>query len=187
MVAVVACSARHEPRGADGSAAGAPAAKAKPATHVERLGTLALEADVPDGARIDDRTRLMPDDGGAPDACVIVRGRETQRDLEVCIINDVYPVQPPDACLKCWAWLPGTRTLPDEQRSLRAEDPNLAFTKQETTPDGWLIEYRRSVQGYGIAMRRTINNSPWMCTAHVPSLTELDDVEQLCRSLRPPY
>jgi hypothetical protein len=158
VLAIVACQQGQKP---------APLAK------FSKLASLELEVELPPGARIEDHSALLPDDGGFQQACVIVGA------TQVCVVGDNRPIQADGACAKCWQWVPRITDPKDD------ELPNLTYTGRETSPGGWVLEYGVPGQTFGFLLHKTLaGGMAWKCeaTAHVKD--DLVVPLQICRSLR---
>ena len=164
-IAAVACKASDKNE--------APVAKtADPATAApaklawKKLGDLGLEASVPDDANIEDKSKSA----GFP--AVTVWATPTT------FINGAG-----DDSLSAQTF--------DKAKEEIQKDPNpfKQFTKAETTPDGWRLEYELESMVdkkpvYGFKVRFKIDGKPYECGSNGDSTAERDNVIKLCTSIR---
>jgi hypothetical protein len=143
---------------AEGDPAAAPAKLA-----YKKLGTLPLEAEVPDGANIDDTTK----GAGYPSATVYAS--------PTTFINgagDMSDQKP---------------TIEATKEHLVKQEKSLKDTRQDKTADGWIIEMTGESMGsptIAVSVRRTIDGKPWDCSSNVNNKEEVAKLEKLCQSLR---
>ena len=158
-------------KGADGDA---PSSGSKPTESAapeqlswKKIGALGVEVEVPAGAEIDDNTS----GAGFPMATLW-----TSPTMFVSGAGEMSDLKP---------------TLEETKQQL-GKDPNKlkAFTKEETTADGWILELTREAmvepgkELLGISIRRTIDGKPWDCGSNVSTPAELAKVKRICQSLR---
>lgn len=170
LFAVTSCKKKEgdAPAAADKTAdkAGDPAAPAAKLVW-KKLGGLPLEAEVPDDANIEDSTK------GAGFPSVTIYASPTTFITGAGDMSDLKP------------------TIEATKDQL-AKDPNKlkAFTKEDKTADGWVIELTRDAmaepgkQLYGVSVRKTLGGAPWDCGTNASSKDELAKAEKLCLSLR---
>ena len=173
-LSLVGCK-KKETAGADKPAAGDKPAADKPAAAApaaklafKKLGSLPLEAEVPDDANIDDTSK------GAGYPSVSIYASPTTFVQGAGDMSDLKPT------------IEATKTQ-------LGKDPNKlkAFTKEEKTADGWILELTREAMSepgrelYGVSVRRTLAGAPWDCGTNASSKDELAKAEKLCLSLRP--
>jgi hypothetical protein len=145
-----------------GDKAAAPAALA-----FKKLGSLPLEAEVPADANIDDSTK------GAGFPSVSIYASPTTFVSGAGDMSDLKP------------------TI-EETKTQLGKDPNKlkAYTKEEKTADGWILELTRGAMGepdrelFGVSVRRNIAGAAWDCGTNGASKAEQAKAEKLCLSLR---
>lgn len=133
----------------------------------KKLGSLPLEAEVPDDANIDDTSK------GAGYPSVSIYASPTTFVSGTGDMSDVKP------------------TIEDTKAQL-GKDPNKlkAFTKEDKIGDGWVLELTRESmiepgkELYGVSVRRTIGGAAWDCGTNGSSKDEQAKAEKLCLSLR---
>ena len=150
---------------ADKTASAEPAAPAAKLVY-KPLGTLGLDAQVPDDANIDDNTK------GAGFASVTIWA------------------QPTTFVMSAGEDSPQPSTFEAAKQEVK-KDPNpfQKFTKQEQTPDGWVLEYELQSMidkspVYGYKRRFKIDGKPFECGSNGNSTAERDAVIKLCSSIR---
>ena len=154
-----------KPAAGDKAAAGDKPAAA--ALAFKKLGSLPLEAEVPADANIDDSTK------GAGFPSVTIYASPTTFVSGAGDMSDLKP------------------TIEATKAQLE-KDPNKlkAYTKEEKTADGWVLELTRGAMGepnrelFGVSVRRTIAGAPWDCGTNGASKDEQAKAEKLCLSLR---
>jgi len=130
----------------------------------KKLGALGLEAEVPDGANVDDTTK----GAGYPSATIyasptffVSGGGE---------MSDVKP------------------TIDDTKARLLKEEKSLKPVREDKTADGWVLEMAgKNMMGDAItalSVRRTIDGKPFDCGSNVRSKDEVARLEKMCQSLR---
>lgn len=151
-----------------GDKAGDKAAAAPPAKLAfKKLGSLPLEAEVPDDANIDDTSK------GAGYPSVAVYASPTTFVSGTGDMSDVKP------------------TI-EETKAQLGKDPNKlkTFTKEDKTADGWVLELTRDSmvepgkELYGVSVRRNIGGAAWDCGTNAANKDEQAKAEKLCLSLR---
>jgi hypothetical protein len=151
-----------------GDKAGDKAAAAPPAKLAfKKLGSLPLEAEVPDDANIEDTSK------GAGYPSVAVYASPTTFVSGTGDMSDVKP------------------TI-EETKAQLGKDPNKlkTFTKEDKTADGWVLELTRDSmvepgkELYGVSVRRNIGGAAWDCGTNAASKDEQAKAEKLCLSLR---
>jgi hypothetical protein len=163
LVAAGGCKKKEEAS----SAAVSPESAAAPAALAwKAVGGLGLEAEVPAGANIVDKSK------GAGYATatiwasppVFVQGAGDMSDLKPTI---------------------------EKTKDQLARDPNKmrSVTREEKTADGWILEVEREAMIdkttlYGVSIRRTISGKPWNCGTNARTKAELAKVVTICQSLR---
>ena len=171
-LSVLAASGCKKKDGGDKPAAGDKPAMADKAAApaklaFQKLGSLPLEAEVPEGANIDDTTK------GAGYPSVSIYASPTTFVNGAGDMSDLKP------------------TIEDTKTQL-GKDPNKlkTFTKEEKTADGWILELTRESmvepgkELFGVSVRRTLGGAPWDCGTNASSKDELAKAEKLCLSLR---
>jgi len=170
MVVTAACGKKKEEggTGAGGTTAEKPAAAAAAAPaklSFKKLGSMGLEAEVPDDANIDDTTK------GAGFPSVTIYASPTTFVSGAGEMSDVKP------------------TIEETKKQLE-KDPNKlkGWTKEDKTADGWVLEGdRESMTGgslFAISVRRTIDGKPFDCSTNTESKDERAKALKLCQSLR---
>jgi len=171
--ALVGCNKKSETgKAPDKASAGTddrakPAAPPAAAVGFKRLGSLPLEAEVPNDANIDDNTK------GAGFPSVTIYASPTTFVSGGGDMSDLKP------------------SIEDTKTQL-GKDPNKlkAITKEEKTADGWVIELTRDSmvepgkELFGVSVRRNINGTPWDCGTNAMSADERTKAEKICTSLR---
>jgi hypothetical protein len=168
LTTTVACKAKE---GGDTSGKDPAATKttevAPAKTTWKKLGALGIEAEVAEDANIDDNTS----GAGYPAATLW-----TSPTMFVSGGGDASDLKP---------------TM-EETKTQLGKDPNKlkAFTKEEKTADGWILELTRDEMAQpghellAVSVRRTINGKPWDCGSNVSTKAELEAVKKVCQSLR---
>lgn len=164
VLALAACSSKKsDGPGADNKPVEGDPAAAPAKVAFQKLGTLGLEAEVPDGANIDDTTK----GAGYPSATIYAS--------PTTFVNgagDMSDLKP---------------TAEETKARLVKEEKSLKPTREDKTPDGWIIEMTGESMGsptIAVSVRRTIGGKPWDCGSNVNSKAEATKLEKLCQSLR---
>jgi hypothetical protein len=162
MIALAACKA------GDKAPAGEPAPAAAPAAKLvyKPLGGLGLDAQLPDDANVDDNTKTA----GFPSVTIWAQPTTFVNGAG----DDSASPQTFDAA---------------KQEIQKDPNPFQKFTKQQTTPDGWQLEYElqsmvEKTPVYGYKVRFKIGGKPFECGSNGNSTAERDAVIKLCGSIR---
>ena len=169
-LAIVSACKKKEGDASGGAATGdktAEPAAAPAKLKYQKLGSLPLEAEVPEGANIDDTSK------GAGFPSVTIYADPTTFVSGAGDMSDLKP------------------TIEDTKTRL-GKDPNKlkTFTREEKTADGWILELTREAmiepgkELYGVSVRKTINGAPFDCGTNGKSKEEQQKAEKLCMSLR---
>lgn len=171
LITLTACGKKKEEAagGAGGTTAEKPAAAAPASAPAKlgwkKLGSLGLEAEVPDDANIEDTTK------GAGFPSVTIYATPTTFVSGAGDMSDLKP------------------TLEETKKQLE-KDPNKlkGWTKEDKTADGWVLEGdRESMTGgalFAISVRRTLGGKPFDCSTNADSKEARDKALKLCQSLR---
>jgi hypothetical protein len=156
----------HAGAPADKTASADEAAPAAAKLVYKPLGSLGLEAQVPDDANIDDNTKSA----GFPSATIWA--------------------QPTTFVMGAGADSLEPQTFDAAKQEVQ-KDPNpfQKFTKQEATPDGWKLEYelQSSIDKatiYGYKVRFKIDGKPFDCGSNGRTTSERDAVVKICSTIR---
>ena len=167
LFAIPACGKKKEGADDKGATADKPVEGAPAKLSFKKLGSLPVEAEVPDDANIEDSTKSA----GFPS--VTVYASPTTFIFGAGDMSDVKP------------------TI-EETKKRAAKDVNgfKSWTREEKTADGWILEGEGSSMVdnkplYAVSVRRTINNAPYDCGTNADSKDAMAKAEKLCQSLRP--
>jgi hypothetical protein len=144
--------------------AGAPAATAK--LVYKPLGSIGLEAEVPDDANIEDNTAT------AHFASVSIYASPT-----------TFVMGAGDDSLEPQTFDAAKKEIQHDANTFKK------FTKEEQTADGWRLEYELEsmidkTPVYGYSVRLKVAGKPFTCGSNTNSTAERDRVVKLCTSLR---
>jgi len=149
-------SAKAKP--AEGESAAAPAKLS-----FQKLGSMGLEAEVPEGANIDDTSK------GAGYPSVTIYASPTTFVSGAGDMSDLKP------------------SLEETKARLVKEEKSLKPGREDKTADGWIIEMKgKSMTGdeiVAVSVRRTLGGKPFDCSSNVKQ-DEVAKLEKLCASLR---
>jgi hypothetical protein len=160
LFVAVSCSKKSDSGAADNKRAeGEPPAKLA----YKKLGALGLEAEVPEGANIDDTSK------GAGYPSVTIYASPTFFVGGAGEMSDLKP------------------TLEETKAQLVRQEKSLKPVREEKTADGWIIEMAGESMGSpitAVSVRRTVDSKPWDCSSNVSSKDEVARLERMCQSLR---
>ena len=132
----------------------------------KKLGSLPLEANIPDDAKIDDNSATA----GFPSVTIWA----SPTNFVSGAGDESFAAQ----------------TF-DKAKEEIQKDPNpfKQFTKAEATPDGWRLEYELSsmidkTPVYGFKARFQVDGKPYECGSNVNSAAERDTIKAACTSIR---
>lgn len=160
-----ACKKKEGDAGNAGATGGATQPAVPPAKLTwKKLGSMPLEAEIPEGAEVTDNT------AGAGFASATIYASPT-----TFVSGEGGGVKP---------------TIEEAKAALEKDPGNKhkAWTKEEKTADGWILENtRESMTGgelLGISVRRTIEGKAYDCGTNSRSADEREKAKKLCLSLR---
>jgi hypothetical protein len=151
---------------------GTSAESAKPAESpvkrsFKKLGSLPVEAEIPEDANVEDSTKAA----GFPSVTVYASPTTF-----IFGGGDMSEVKP---------------TIDDTKKRLAKEVNGFkAWTREDKTADGWILEGTGESMIdknplYAVSVRRTISGAPYDCGTNAQSREEMAAAERLCASLRP--
>jgi len=143
----------------------------------KKLGSLGLEAELPDGADIQDTTK----GAGYPSATIYAATLPTTFLSGPGEMSDVKPTLEDS---KARFVKDALMNLDSDKRD--AAEAHLKPTREEKTADGWILEMSGAEMGDTIAVsvRRTFDGKPWDCGSRVKSKDEVAQLEKFCKSVR---
>jgi hypothetical protein len=160
LVLLGACGKKSDSPGAADKPSGDEPPAAKLAFH--KLGALGIEAEVPDGANIEDTTK----GAGFPSATIYASPT-----FFVSGAGDMSDQKP---------------TVEATQAQLVKDEKSLQPKRADKTADGWIIEMTGTSMGdpiTSVSVRRTIDGKPFDCHSNVKP-DEVAKLEKVCQSLR---
>ena len=165
-LALTACKGGDKAGTTDPAAKGADPAAAPAKLVYKALGGLGLEAQVPEDANIEDSTKSA----GFPSVSIYAQ--------PTTFVNGAGE----DSM--------SPQTFEAAKKEVQKDaNPFKRFTKEETTADGWKLEYELEsmidkAPIYGYKVRFKVDGKPFECGSNGRSTAERDAIVKLCTSIR---